>query len=276
MKIQAVAIALLFSATAGVVLPAAPIPPPDDVAAPPVDAEKTASGLASKVLEPGKGTTHPGKSDVVTVHYTGWTTDGKNFDSSLPGGKPATFPLDKVIAGWTEGVQLMVAGEKRRFWIPEELAYKGKTGRPAGMLVFDVELISFKAPPPKETASDPTKAPDDVQRAPADAKRTGSGLCYKILKPGTGTEHPEATSSVTVNYSGWTTDGKLFDSTYTRHEPATFKLNRVIPGWTEGLQLMVQGEKRRFWIPEALAYAGQGPVGGDLVFDVELIKINEP
>jgi peptidylprolyl isomerase len=250
------------------------VPAPEDVAAPPAEAEKTASGLASKVLTPGKGTTHPAKSDLVTVHYSGWTTDGKNFDSSLPGGKPVTFPLDKVIAGWTEGVQLMVAGEKRRFWIPEELAYKGKTGRPAGMLVFDVELISFKAPPAKEISADPTKAPDDVQRAPADAKRTESGLSYKILRRGTGTEHPEATSSVTVNYSGWTTDGKLFDSTYSRHDPQTLKLNRVIPGWTEGLQLMVEGEKRRFWIPEALAYAGQGPVNGDLVFDIELIKIN--
>jgi peptidylprolyl isomerase len=179
-----------------------------------------------------------------------------------------------VIAGWTEGVQLMVAGEKRRLWIPEELAYKGKEGRPAGMLVFDVELISFKPAVPKEISSDPTKAPDDVQRAPSDAKRTESGLHYKILRPGTGTEHPEKTSSVTVNYSGWTTDGKLFDSSYARHEPATFRLNRVIPGWTEGLQLMVEGEKRRFWVPEDLAYAGQGPVNGDLVFDVELIKIN--
>jgi peptidylprolyl isomerase len=250
------------------------VPAPEDVAAPPADAEKTASGLASKILTPGKGTTHPAKTDLVTVNYSGWTTDGKNFDSSLTGGKPVTFPLDKVIAGWTEGVQLMVAGEKRRFWIPEELAYKGKEGRPAGMLVFDVELISFKAPPPKETFVDPTKAPDDVQRAPADATRTGTGLSYKILKPGTGVRHPEATSSVTVNYSGWTTDGKLFDSTYARHEPATFRLNRVIPGWTEGLQLMVEGEKRRFWIPEALAYAGNGPVSGDLVFDIELVKIN--
>ena len=113
-----------------------------------------------------------------------------------------------------------------------------------------------------------------MQRPPSDAKRTTSGLSYKILKPGKGTEHPEASSSVTVNYSGWTTDGKLFDSSYARHEPATFRLNRVIPGWTEGLQLMVEGERRRFWIPESLAYAGQGPVEGDLVFDVELLKIN--
>jgi peptidylprolyl isomerase len=274
MRSQALAIAFFVSATFGFALGAEPIPPPDDVAAPPTDAEKTVSGLASKILVQGKGALHPARSDLVTVHYTGWTTDGKNFDSSLPGGKPVTFPLDKVIAGWTEGVQLMVTGEKRRFWIPEELAYKGKEGRPAGTLVFDVELISFKAAPAKETSSDPTKAPADVQRAPADAKRTGSGLSYKILRAGTGTEHPDATSSVTVNYSGWTTDGKLFDSTYTRRDPQTLKLNRVIPGWTEGLQLMVVGEKRRFWIPEALAYAGQGPVSGDLVFDVELIKIN--
>ena len=268
MRFEAVVAAFLTSATLGF---ADPVPPPDDVAAPPADAEKTASDLASKVLQPGKGTTHPAKTDIVTVHYTGWTTDGKSFDSSVPRGKPASFPLDKVIPGWTEGVQLMVAGEKRRFWIPEQLAYKGKEGRPAGMLVFDVELISFKGP---ADSSDPTKTPDDVQRPPADAKRTASGLSYKILKPGTGEAHPERTSSVTVNYSGWTTDGKLFDSSYARNEPATFRLNRVIPGWTEGLQLMVEGEKCRLWIPESLAYAGQGPINGDLVFDVELIKIN--
>ncbi|MEY2496422.1 MAG: hypothetical protein QOJ45_2914 [Verrucomicrobiota bacterium] len=251
-----------------------PIAAPDDIAAPPADAEKGASGLASKVLAPGKGTTHPTKTDLVTVHYTGWTTDGKMFDSSIAGGKPVTFPLDRVIAGWTEGVQLMVAGEKRRFWIPEELAYKGKAGRPAGMLVFDVELISFTPPPPKEMPFDPTKAPEDLKRPPADAKRTLSGLSYKILKPGPGGRHPTATSSVTVHYSGWTTDGKLFDSSHTRHGPATFPLNRVIPGWTEGVQLMVEGEKVRFWIPESLAYAGNGPIYGDLVFDIELIKIN--
>src|ERR1700686_5088190 len=157
------------------------VPPPDDVAAPPADPEKTASGLTSKVLTAGKGETHPAKTDRVTVHYTGWTTDGKMFDSSVASGKPVTFPLDRVIAGWTEGVQLMVVGEKRRFWIPEELAYKGKEGRPHGMLVFDVELISFTAPPPKPTTSDPTKAPDDVKRPPNDAKRTASGLSYKIL-----------------------------------------------------------------------------------------------
>ena len=120
------------------------IPAPSDVAAPPDDAERTASGLASKVVEAGSGSAHPGPTSTVTVHYTGWHTDGRMFDSSVARGAPASFPLNRVIRGWTEGVQLMVAGEKRRFWIPESLAYGGRPGYPAGMLVFDVELISIR------------------------------------------------------------------------------------------------------------------------------------
>jgi FKBP-type peptidyl-prolyl cis-trans isomerase len=117
---------------------------PPDVAAPPEDAEITASGLASKVLKPGSGSEHPTATSTVTVHYSGWTTDGKLFDSSVRRGEPSTFALDQVIPGWTEGVQLMVFGERRRFWIPEELAYKGVRGRPQGMLVFDIELLAIQ------------------------------------------------------------------------------------------------------------------------------------
>ncbi len=256
-------ITLLLAASVAAQSPRA-IPPPADVAAAPADAAKTASGLASKVIKPGTGKEHPGRTDMVTVHYTGWTTDGKMFDSSRTGpGKPATFPLDRVIAGWTEGVQLMVPGETRRLWIPEALAYRGQRD-PKGMLVFDVELVSFISPP---------QAPPDVKAAPADAKKTPSGLAYKVVKPGTGTRHPTSRSQVTVHYSGWTTDGKMFDSSVTRGEPATFPLDGVIAGWTEGVQLMVEGEKARFWIPEALAYKGQSPPYGMLVFDVELLKI---
>jgi len=119
----------------------AQVPPPPDVAAAPADAVRTSSNLVSKVLTPGKGTRHPRPNSTVTVHYTGWTTDGKTFDSSVTRGKPATFSLDQVIPGWTEGLQMMVEGEKRRFWIPGTLAYDGQAGRPQGTLVFDVELI---------------------------------------------------------------------------------------------------------------------------------------
>jgi peptidylprolyl isomerase len=117
--------------------------PPPDVAAPPPDAVKTLSGLASKVITLGTGKIHPTKTDRVTVHYTGWTTDGRMFDSSIPRGAPATLPLDQLIAGWAEGVQLMVVGETRRLWIPEPLAYRGEYG-PKGMLVFDVELLKIE------------------------------------------------------------------------------------------------------------------------------------
>jgi peptidylprolyl isomerase len=119
---------------------------PDNVAAPPADATTTASGLAHKLIAAGDGTTHPGPRENVVVHYSGWLTDGTQFDSSVERGQPARFPLDGVITGWTEGVQLMVVGEKRRFWIPAELAY-GARGRPGippnAPLVFDIELLSI-------------------------------------------------------------------------------------------------------------------------------------
>ncbi len=117
------------------------IPPPPDVASPPADAQRTGSNMAYKILRPGKGTRHPRPNSEVTVHYTGWTTDGKTFDSSVSRGEPSTFRLDGVIEGWTEGVQMMVEGEKRRFWIPGRLAYDGAPGKPQGTLVFDIELI---------------------------------------------------------------------------------------------------------------------------------------
>ena len=120
------------------------IPAPPDVAAVPANAEVTSSGLASRVLSPGTGTEKPTAESLVLVHYTGWTTDGEMFDSSVVRGEPADFPLNRVIPGWTEGLQLMVVGEKRRFWIPSKLAYDGQPGAPAGMLVFDVELLGFK------------------------------------------------------------------------------------------------------------------------------------
>jgi peptidylprolyl isomerase len=250
----------------------ASIPAPPDVAAPPKDATKTASGLASKVLAPGKGKQRPKAEDLVKVHYTGWTEDGAMFDTSS-GGEPVSFPVNKVIKGWTEGLQLMVEGEKRRFWIPSALAYgdKPEMGAPAGDLVFDVELLSFQAAPK------PPPAPADVRAAPKDATKTASGLAYKLLKKGTGTRSPKASDTVTVHYTGWTPDGKMFDSSIPTTEPVSFPLGRVIKGWTEGLQLMREGDSMRFWIPSELAYGDkpkrEGAPAGMLVFDVELISI---
>ena len=138
---------VLFGAAAAAT--AQNLPAPDDVAATPADAETTASGLAHKVVQAGTGDQHPGPRSNVTVHYTGWLTNGTMFDSSVTRGEPIQFPLDGVIAGWTEGVQLMVVGEKRRFWIPSDLGYGdrgfGNGVIPGGAtLVFDVELLGIR------------------------------------------------------------------------------------------------------------------------------------
>jgi peptidylprolyl isomerase len=268
MKTASICLAIALLSGAAHAAAGEAIPAPEDVAAPPADAELTSSGLASKVLNPGTGGEHPGPTDVVEVHYTGWTTDGEMFDSSVVRGKKVGLRLDRVIAGWTEGLQLMVVGEKRRFWIPQELAYGGRPGKPAGMLVFDVELFRIDrkpAPPP---------APEDVAGPTGSFEMTRSGLASKVLRRGSGETKPKARSRVTVHYSGWTTDGKLFDSSVQRGKPSSFRLDQVIKGWTEGVQLMVEGEKRRFWIPEELAYRGQpGYPVGMLVFDIELLEI---
>lgn len=252
----------------------AAIPAPADVAAPPADAQRTAAGLASKVLTKGTGKDKPSPHDRVRVHYTGWTKDGKMFDSSIPRGAPVTFGVGQVIPGWTEALQLMSVGEKRRVWIPAKLAYGENPygGAPAGDLTFDIELLEIIAAPK------PPPAPEDVKAPPKNAKKTESGLSYRVLSKGTGKVHPQPTSRVTVHYTGWTPDGKMFDSSVVRGEPTSFPLNRVIPGWTEGVQLMVEGDKYRFWIPANLAYGEKpmrpGAPGGPLVFDVELISIH--
>jgi peptidylprolyl isomerase len=244
-----------------------PVPAaPPDLAAPPADAEKRPSGLASKIITPGAGSEKAAATDVVTVHYTGWTTDGNMVDSSFARGMPSMFPLNRSLLGWRECVPLMTVGETRRCWLPQELAYAGQAGRPKGMIVFDIQLIDARP--------SPTIPPPDVKEPPSDAKRTASGLIYKVLKPGTGVRKPQAWERVSVHYTGWTTDGKMFDSSIARGQPTVMQLDQVIKGWTEGVQMMVEGERTRFWVPENLAYKGEaGSPKGMLVFDIDLVEI---
>lgn len=252
--------------------PVAP-PAPPDVAEAPAQAARTASGLAWRVLSKGQGTAHPGPHDKVIVTFTGWTTGGEVIDSSIPDGEPRTFLMDDVIKGLSEGLGSMAKGESRRLWIPAALATAGRPRRSgsAGPSVFDVKLLEFVKMP------DPMPVPEDVDAAPADAKRTPSGLAYKFLKRGKGKDHPTANSTVEVHYSGWTPDGQLFDSSVRRGKSISFSLDGVIKGWTEGVQLMVVGDKARFWIPSTLAYGDAperpGTPAGPLVFDIELLSI---
>jgi FKBP-type peptidyl-prolyl cis-trans isomerase len=239
---------------------------PADLSAPPADAVKTDSGLTSQMITPGASEERPAPTDFVTVQYTGWSADGTVVDSTWNRGKPSMIALDQSLPGWGECVQMMTVGEIRRCWMPQELAYDGRAGRPTGTMVFDIELL--------EARRAPTMPPPDVAEPPADATRTISRLSYKVLKPGTGTRRPSARDRVTVHYTGWTTDGEMIDSSVARRTPQTFVVSDVIRGWTEGLQLMVEGERRRFWIPQDMAYKGElGTPRGMLVFDIDLIRI---
>jgi len=348
--------------------------------------QKTASGLEWGFLKKGREEAGPAADDVVEVHYTGWLTDGTKFDSSRDRGQPASFPVNGVIKGWTEGLQLMTPGARCKLVIPGELAY-GAEGRPPKIpanatLVFDVELLKVTRMPkfrPATSSAQKTLAsgvkyevvkagsgdqctekngvavrfaiwnPEgqlldcserndnfrisglatkldfaflnelivackvgDVLRVEVPQKEfpnaqkdtvweleltaisnvpafrvldaaktviTQSGLQYEVIEQGEGNS-PKATDTVKVNYTGWLTDGTMFDSSHARGQPLEFALNRVIKGWTEGVQLMKKGGKFIFTIPGSLAYgaAGSPPKIGPnatLVFLVELVDFKE-
>jgi peptidylprolyl isomerase len=239
-----------------------PAPPPD-LKTPPADAQTSADGLVSKQLEAGTAGEHPGDSDFVHVRYAVWkASDGSVLDYTRTD-IPTFVEMSKLLPGMREMLTLMAPGERRRAWIPSTLG-AGKIA--AGeTFVIDAQLVDVVHRP---------VAPADVSAPPADAVKTPSGLFYKILRPGTGTQHPRSHEKVLVDYSGWTTDGLMFDSSVIKGEPMEIPLSSVIAGWNEGLQLMTTGEIVRFWIPQRLAYKGQaGMPAGMLVFDVELIRI---
>jgi peptidylprolyl isomerase len=256
----------------------AAVPDPDapaDVAKAPKSATRSKSGLAWKRLNKGRGQARPGKFDTVTLSYTGWTPDGHQFDTSTAHGDSLTVRVDQVIPGLSEGLKMMVPGEKRRLWVPARLGY-GALGanvdtapsQPLGDLVFDVELVSF------DQAPTPPAAPKDVGAIPADADRSASGLAWRVVNPGTGSDHPLDTSMVEVTYTMWTSAGEVIDSSALRNRPDTVGVKRLVPGWAEGMKLMVEGERRVFWIPEDLAFQGAPHrPAGMLVVDVELLLI---
>lgn len=257
----------------------------------------TDSGLQYKALETGDGKS-PTRADFVTVHYTGKFIDGRVFDSSVQRGEPATFPAGGLIPGFTEALILMKEGDKWEVTIPSEIAY-GANGAGGGVipghstLIFEIELLEVMT-------EEEAKIREAEMRAQAEAeaqafrqsqldfltqnldqdgvKATESGLQYRVIEEGEGAQ-PSARSKVTVHYAGKLTNGQEFDSSYKRGEPASFPLNGVIRGWTEGLQLMKEGSKYEFFIPYDLGYGERGSPGGippyaTLIFTVELISVD--
>jgi len=247
------------------------------------DIKTTDSGLQYEVLSEGPaGGYAPKATDIVDVHYVGTLLDGVEFDSSRARGAAARFPLNQVIPGWTEGVQLMTEGDRYRFFIPPELAY-GESGTPGGpigpnaALIFDVELLKVTNPERNAEAAKKFLADNAKKQG---VKTTQSGLQYEVLAEGPADgKSPSDANVVSVHYKGTLTDGTEFDSSYARGEPAEFPLAQVIPGWTEGVQLMSVGDKFKFYLPPALAYGETGTPGGPigpneaLIFEVELLDV---
>jgi len=254
------------------------IAPPADVAAHPADAQVTASGLAMKVLKAGNGTVHPVANDCVTVRFIAWKTDGALFSTSTTMNDSDVLCLNAAILGISEALKEMVVGERRRLWVPQDLTFHEGHHHvekrpedeepPHKDLTFDLELLSIlKAPP----------TPADLAQPPNGAARTASGLAYHILQNGTGKVHPSTTSTVRLNFSGWKSDGKMFETTVMANHPAVISVATAPQGWRDALCSMVVGEKTRFWIPAARAF-GEKPANrfdpaGDLVYEFELLSV---
>ena len=256
------------------------IAPPPDVAAPPAGAQIAESGLGMKVLKAGTGTEHPSANDCVTVSFIAWKTDGTLFSTSTSMNDSDMLCLNDAIAGVSRALKQMVVGEKRRLWIPEDLTFHEGHHHvqrrpedeepPHKDLTFDLQLLSIlKAPP----------SPENLKQPPATATRMQSGIAYEVLKNGTGGQHPGAEDRVTVNFSCWRGDGRLFESTVVGKNPATIMLATTLPGLRDAISQMVVGEKARFWVPAALAY-GEKPFegfypAGNLVYEIELLSLNQ-
>ena len=246
------------------------IAPPADLTAPPADAIKTPAKrdpegvLLSRTIAPGTGDAHPGPTNIVTAHYTAWESDGTTIDDSRARGYPATWMPGQLMEGLSTGIQLMTAGEARRLWIPKSMCHEWAVGTQ----VYDIELLTIAPPPPWPERG-------EVSNASADATRTSSGLAFKVLRPGTGTDHPKPTSTVTIHYTEWTTSGTtIYDDSVARQEPLDVDVDRVMPGLAEALQRMVVGEKTRVWMPANLAYPEPMPRAA-LLFDIELLAIQQ-
>ncbi len=231
---------------------------------------ETESGLKYTIVEKGSGPKLT-KGMRVLVHYTGFFEDMSVFDSSFERKEPVDIILGRsmVIKGWEEGLTQLRKGDKARLWVPYELAY-GEQGRgpipPRTDLIFDIEIME----------ADEMKKVEPFQTAGKDTLSTETGLQYIIVNGGRG-DYPVEGSVITVHYTGYLTDGKIFDSSVERRESFTFVLGQgqVISGWDEGIALMRKKSRYRFIVPPDMAYGqrqvGPIPPNATLIFDVELL-----
>ncbi|WP_374602516.1 FKBP-type peptidyl-prolyl cis-trans isomerase [Arenimonas sp.] len=249
-----------------------PLPAPRPLDAPPAQATGTATGMAYQVLTPGPDPSNLVREPFIEYRLDGWSADGVTRFNAAESGSTVS-PLRELVRfqpGLARALLTTPVGETRRWWLTAEVLAPGYPGMPALPHVMDVTVLG---------GSDPTRAPPDVAVVPADAQRTPSGLAYKVLARGKGGATPAPGDIVLVHYTGWTPDGRVFDSSLRRNVRSSLPLDQVISGWREGMGMMARGDRFRFWIPGELAYDAvpmQGAPRGMLVFDVTLYGFARP
>lgn len=243
----------------------------------------TDSGLQYEILEEGPDGGHsPESTDLVAVHYTGTLKDGVEFDSSRARGAAAQFRLSRVIAGWTEGLQLMSEGDRYRFFIPPDLAYgeRAQPGSPIGpneALIFDVELIKVHSAERNLEASTKFLA----ENANKDGvTTTASGLQYEALVEGPADGAiPSMEDLATVHFRGTLTNGTEIDTSEAVGRAVDIPVASVFEGWREALQLMSEGDKYRFFFPPTLIHGERGSPSGHVgpnevvIYEIELVGV---
>lgn len=264
--------------------------------------KKTDSGLEYKIVKDAPGDEHPKENDILDIHVKISAGDSVLLDSrAMNANQPFQVPLMKGTfkGDWVEGVTLLTKGDSAVFRVSMDSVRKYAQGdlppgaAGADIMQYEVVLVDFqsqqdamkKVGEQKATQLkiDEEKIQKYLEGKGINAERTESGLYYKIDKQGNG-KPAENNSYVTVNYTGTTLDGKKFDSnidpTFGHVEPFSFVVGQgmVIPGWDEGIQLLREGTKAKFFIPSTLAYGqqdkGMGP-NAVLVFDLEVTKVGE-
>ncbi|MFB9053634.1 FKBP-type peptidyl-prolyl cis-trans isomerase [Formosa undariae] len=232
-----------------------------------IDAIGTDSGLYYVIDKMGEGNAITADSDV-SVKYKGYFTDGSVFDENTESG--VTFNLQGVIEGWQEGIPLFNEGGSGLLIIPAHLAYGSNSfnGIPGGsVLIFEIEILDYNALNKQEIE-------DYIAENELNAMSTASGLYYVIEEQGEG-EKPTSTSSVTVNYEGYFTDGEIFAE---RSSNLNLEIEDILEGWQEGLQLLNEGGTMKLLIPSELGYGLYDysviPGGSVTIFDIELVDVN--
>ena len=253
------------------------------------------SGLQYEVLREGTGEQLLPYSRI-KMHYRGSFLNGNAFDSTYAIDKSLDTSVAQGPLGWRAALAKMKVGDKWKIYLPPVLAY-GEQGRrplipPNSMLIYEIEVLEIlgideqaKRSVEKfleESNSAPPITPLELDLMKRNAENPEitvlpSGLQYKVIRKGTGST-PKATDQVSTHYRGTFASGAEFDSSYSRGQPTVFPVNRVIPAWTEALQLMQEGAKWQLFVPPHLGYGARGspptiPPNAVLIFEIELIEI---